>query len=77
MLTLRRPVGDIGDYLDAIGTVTAVYTATITAQATGLVKAVHYREGRLVRRGDELIDIDPGATVTGSGALDRDTDVLA
>jgi hypothetical protein len=37
MLTLRRPVGDIGDYLDAIGTVTAVYTATITAQATGLV----------------------------------------
>lgn len=81
MLTLRRPVGDIGHYLDAIGTVNRVYTATITAQATGLVTAVHYREGQLVRQGDELIDIDPrpyrAQLLQAEGALDRDTNVLA
>ena len=34
--------GDIGVYLDAIGTVTPVYTSSITAQADGVLTAVHY-----------------------------------
>src|SRR6202000_3296442 len=33
--------GDIGVYLDAIGTVTPVYTASIASQVTGVVIAVH------------------------------------
>ena len=51
--------GDIGVYQEAIGTVTPVYTSSITSQVTGLVISVHYREGQLVRKGDSLIDIDP------------------
>jgi hypothetical protein len=51
--------GSIGVYLDAIGTVTPVYTASITSQVTGLVVAVHYQEGQLVQKDDPLVDIDP------------------
>ena len=50
--------GNIGVYLEAIGTVTPVYTSSITAQVNGLVTAVHYVEGQIVRKGDPLIDID-------------------
>ncbi len=38
--------GNIGVYLDAIGTVTPVYTDSITSQVNGLVVAVHYTEGQ-------------------------------
>src|SRR5208282_2775101 len=43
--------GDIGVYVDAIGTVTPVYTSTITAQASGVLTEVHYREGQFVQKG--------------------------
>ena len=75
--TATAKKGDIGVYLNAIGTVTPVYTDTITSQVTGLVSAVHYREGQMVRRGDPLIDIDPrpyeAQLVQAQGALERDT----
>ena len=44
--TATAKSGDIRIYLDAIGTVTPVYTDTITAQVTGVITAVHYREGQ-------------------------------
>jgi len=73
--------GDIGIYLDAIGTVTPVNTAFITAQANGVLTAVHYSEGQFVRKGDSLIDIDPrpyqAQLFQAEGALERDTNVLA
>ena len=73
--------GDIGVYLNAIGTVTPVYTSSITAQVNGIVTDVHYREGQMVRKGDPLIDIDPRpfqATLTqAQGLLQRDQGVLA
>ena len=73
--------GDIGVYLDAIGTVTPLYTATIVSQVTGQITQVRYREGQIVRKGTPLIQIDPrsfAATVTSAqGVLDRDTNVLA
>jgi multidrug efflux system membrane fusion protein len=73
-------VGDIGVYLNAIGTVTPIKTATIYNQVTGVVTAVHYREGQMVRKGEPLVDIDPRqfqANVdTASGALERDTNLL-
>ncbi len=46
--------GNIGVYLDAIGTVTPVYTDSITAEVTGLVTQVHYAEGQLVRKGQAV-----------------------
>ena len=40
--TATAKTGSIGVYLDAIGTVTPVYTDSITSQVNGLVVAVHY-----------------------------------
>ena len=56
--TVTAKLGNIGVYLDAIGTVTSVYTNSITAQVTGVITKVHYREGQLVNRGYPLIDLD-------------------
>lgn len=79
--TATATKGDIGVYLDAIGTVTALYTDSITAQVTGVITSVHYKEGQLIRKGDALIDIDPRpyeAQVTqAEGALERDQNLLA
>jgi multidrug efflux system membrane fusion protein len=73
--------GNIGVYIEAIGTVTPVYTDSITSQVNGLVTQVHYQEGQLVRKGQPLIDIDPrpyeAQLLQAQGALERDTSVLA
>jgi len=73
--------GSIGIYLDAIGTVTPVYTANIVAQASGVLTAVHYSEGQFVQKGDALADIDPrpyqAQLLQAQGTLERDTNVLA
>jgi membrane fusion protein, multidrug efflux system len=79
--TVTATKGDIGVYLDAIGTVTALYTDSITAQVTGVITAVHYKEGQTVRKGDPLIDIDArpyeAQVVQAEGALERDQSLLA
>ena len=73
--------GDIGVYLDSIGTVTPVYTDSITSEVTGLVVAVHFKEGQLVSKGDPLVDIDSrpyrANLLQAQGALERDENVLA
>lgn len=73
--------GDIGNYLDSIGTVTPVYTSSITSQVNGIVMQVHYREGQVVRKGDPLIDIDSrpyeATLLQAQGTLERDQNVLA
>jgi multidrug efflux system membrane fusion protein len=73
--------GNIGVYLDAIGTVTPVYTTTLISQVTGVLSQVNYREGQLVRRGQNLIQIDPrqyqANVLAAQGALERDTNLLA
>ena len=51
--------GDIGVYVSALGTVTPVYTVTVTSRVQGQIMEVHYREGQDVSKGDPLIDIDP------------------
>jgi multidrug efflux system membrane fusion protein len=73
--------GQMAIKLSAIGTVTPTYTATITAQVTGRIVAVHYRQGQTVEKGTPLIDIDPrpyqAALDTAKGTLMRDQGVLA
>ena len=73
--------GDIAVYLDAIGTVTPVYTDAVTAQVTGVITAVHYREGQIVRKGDPLIDLDTQPFIAqlgeAKGTLEHDENVLA
>jgi membrane fusion protein, multidrug efflux system len=79
--TATAQKGNIGVYLEAIGTVTPVYTDSITSQVNGLVTQVHYQEGQLVRKGQSLIDIDPrpyeAQLLQAQGALERDTNILA
>jgi membrane fusion protein, multidrug efflux system len=79
--TTTAKTGNIGVYLDAIGTVTPVYTTTLVSQVTGVITQVRYREGQLVHRGEPLIQIDPrpfqANVLTAQGALDRDTNLLA
>src|SRR5205085_3123878 len=73
--------GSVGIYQDAIGTVTPLYTVSINAQVTGLITAVHYREGQIVRKGDPLIDIDcrqyEAQLAQAQGTLERDQNVLS
>jgi membrane fusion protein, multidrug efflux system len=79
--TATATKGNIGVYLDAIGTVTPVYTDSITSQVSGPVTAVHFKEGQLVSKRDPLIDIDPrpyqAMLLQAQGALERDQNVLA
>jgi len=79
--TATAKKGDIGVYLDSIGTVTPVYTAAISSQVNGLVTAVHYKEGQLVSKGDPLVDIDSrpyqATLLQAQGALERDQNLLA
>ncbi len=73
--------GSLGIYLPAIGTVTSVYTDSITAQVTGVIAEVHYREGQMVKKGDPLVDIDArpyeAQLAQAQGALERDQNLLA
>ena len=73
--------GNIGVYVDAIGTVTPVYTSSITSQVNGIVTQVHFTEGQLVRKGQPLLEIDSrpyAATLAqAQGVLERDQGILA
>lgn len=51
--------GDIGLYVEALGTVTPLSTVNVYSQITGRVMAVRYREGQMVQKGQELIEVDP------------------
>jgi membrane fusion protein, multidrug efflux system len=81
LTTATAQKGNIGVYLDAIGTVTPVYTASITSQVTGPVIAVRFKEGQIVRKGDPLIEIDPrpfeANLLQAQGVLERDQATLA
>src|ERR1700728_638598 len=78
--TSTAKTGDINVYLNAIGTVTPVFTDSITSQVNGLVVGVYYKEGQLVHKGDALIDIDGGPyrdiVLQAQGCLERDQSVL-
>ena len=79
--TATAQKGSIGVYLDSIGTVTPVYTDSITSEVTGLIEAVHFTEGQRVKKGDPLIDIDSrpfrATLLQAQGALERDQNLLA
>jgi multidrug efflux system membrane fusion protein len=72
--------GDIGIYLSALGTVTPVYTVTVTSRVQGEITQVYYHEGQMVRKGDPLIEIDPrpyqAALTQVEGQLAHDEAVL-
>src|SRR6266853_2793825 len=72
--------GDMGVYINALGTVTPISTINVFSQVSGQVLAVHYREGQIINKGDPLIDIDPSPyraqLQQAEGLLDHDRGVL-
>jgi membrane fusion protein, multidrug efflux system len=79
--TVTARLGTISAYLESIGTVTPVYTDSVTAQVTGVITNVHYREGQMVHKGDPLIDLDDrpytSQLTQAQGTLEHDQNLLA
>jgi len=79
--TAKAVKGDIGIYLEAIGTVTPVFTSSITSQVNGMIVAVHYQEDQRIQKGEALIDIDPrpyrATLLQAQGTLQKDEGVLS
>ena len=73
--------GDIDILLTAIGTVTPLRNVTVSAQISGNLLDVNFKEGQLVKQGDLLADIDPrpyqAQLMQFEGALARDEALLA
>lgn len=73
-------VGNLDVYLDALGTVTPVYTSTIVSRVAGEITEVHFKEGQIVKKNDLLAVIDPrpyqAALVQAQGQLSRDQAAL-
>ncbi len=78
--TATAKQGDIGIFIDALGTVTPVYTVTVTSRVQGQITEVYYHEGQMVRKGDPLLEIDPrpyeAAVTQMEGQLAHDEAVL-
>jgi multidrug efflux system membrane fusion protein len=78
--TATAHTGEIGVFINALGTVTPVYTVTVTSRVQGEITHVYYREGQIVRKGDPLLDIDPrpyqAALAQAEGQLAHDQAVL-
>jgi multidrug efflux system membrane fusion protein len=73
-------LGDIDVYLDALGTVTPVYTVTVVSRVAGEITEVRFKEGQIVKKHDLLAVIDPrpyvAAQLQAQGQLGRDQAAL-
>jgi multidrug efflux system membrane fusion protein len=55
--TVTARSGDIGVYVQALGTVTPLNTVSLTARVSGQIAKVAYQEGQLVHTGDPMVEI--------------------
>ena len=73
-------LGNIDVYIDALGTVTPVYTVTVASRVAGEITEVRFKEGQLVKKNDLLAVIDPrpyvAALLQAQGQLSRDDAAL-
>jgi len=73
-------VGNLDVYLDALGTVTPVYTVTMVSRVAGEITQIHFKEGQIVKTNDLLAVIDPrpyvAALIQAQGQLARDQALL-
>jgi membrane fusion protein, multidrug efflux system len=73
-------VGNLDVYLDALGTVTPVYTVTVVSRVAGEITEIRFKEGQIVKKGELLAVIDPrpyvAALLQAQGQLGRDEAAL-
>ncbi len=78
--TATAQKGDIRVYISALGTVTPYYTVSNRTRVDGQIISVEYKEGKLVHKGDPLVEIDPApfeaAVFQAQGQLARDNALL-
>lgn len=69
-------LGSINIYLDAIGTVTPVYTVIVASRVAGALTEVRFKEGQMVKKNELLAVIDPrpyqALVLQAEGQLARD-----
>lgn len=58
VVTQKVVIGPVIESYDALGTAYANEAVTIVAKVTGIVKAVNFDEGQMVKRGDALVELD-------------------
>jgi len=59
VVAVRAQKGNIGIYVNGLGSVTPIYTVTVKSRVDGEIMKVLYTEGQLVQQGDRLVEIDP------------------
>ncbi|TWC67577.1 MdtA/MuxA family multidrug efflux RND transporter periplasmic adaptor subunit [Herbaspirillum sp. SJZ099] len=76
----KARVQNVDIYLNGLGSVTPMATATVRARVDGQLLKLHYKEGQLVKAGDLLAEIDPRtfqvAVTQAEGQLARDRALL-